>query len=198
MNSMMFPFSIHSDTITNWFSYIVTPSKANTFGWLMAFHLIASLQNLCVGCDQLINAHSQGGVQATYPSDFAEITCQVHPQDLGCDSLALKITYPHVRKPAFVLRDTQSVVTKWYLERFWKQGPATAHIAQSSQMFPPDLGRKIGKIQNLQERKRTKAGENQGDRTVAKRGKTPLARYRRMSERCFRVSNRLTGSCPCL
>jgi len=44
-NSLMFPFSIHPDTIANWFSVIVTPSSGNTFGWRRALQVMTSLQN---------------------------------------------------------------------------------------------------------------------------------------------------------
>ena len=46
VNSLIFPFTIHSDTITNWVLPIITPCSGKTFGWLRAFHLITSLQNL--------------------------------------------------------------------------------------------------------------------------------------------------------
>ena len=59
MNSLIFPLSIHSDTITNCLLSIVTPRSGNTFGWLRAFHLIASLQNLCMDYGQLAGTHVQ-------------------------------------------------------------------------------------------------------------------------------------------
>ena len=128
MNSFISPFPIHSDTITNCFSSIVTPNRGNTFGWLRVPHLIASLQNLCVGCGQLTDTHSQSNnMEATYPSDFAEVIRQVHPQDLGCDSSALMTPHPHVRKPTLVVRDLQPVVTKRDLKGFREEGPAATY-----------------------------------------------------------------------
>ena len=59
MNSFIFPFSIHSDTITNCPSSIVTPRSGSTFGWLRAFHLIASLQNLYTNHPQSADTHVQ-------------------------------------------------------------------------------------------------------------------------------------------
>ena len=53
MNSLMFPFSIHSDTITNCSPFIITPCSGSTFGWLRAFQVITSLQNLCANDSQL-------------------------------------------------------------------------------------------------------------------------------------------------
>jgi len=44
-NLLMFPFSIHPDTIANLFSVIVTPSSGNTFGCRRALQVMASLQN---------------------------------------------------------------------------------------------------------------------------------------------------------
>ena len=55
-NSLMFPFTIHSDTITNWESPIVTPISGNTFGWRRAFHVTTSLQNFYTGQHELANA----------------------------------------------------------------------------------------------------------------------------------------------
>ena len=44
---MMFPFDIHSDTIANSVSVILTPRSGNTFGCRRAFHDTNSLENLC-------------------------------------------------------------------------------------------------------------------------------------------------------
>ena len=61
MNSLMFPFTIHSDTISNWELLIVTPTSGSTFGWRRAFHVTTSLQNLYTGQHQLANAHVRQG-----------------------------------------------------------------------------------------------------------------------------------------
>ena len=45
--SLMFPFAIHSDTISNRVSVIVTPISGRTFGCRRVFHVTTSLQNLC-------------------------------------------------------------------------------------------------------------------------------------------------------
>ena len=58
-NSLIFPFVIHSDTIANSESPIVTPNNCSTFGWRRAFHVTTSLQNVYVGRHQLTDAHSQ-------------------------------------------------------------------------------------------------------------------------------------------
>ena len=46
-NWVMFPFGIHSDTIENSVSVIITPRSGNTFGCRRAFHVTNSLQNIC-------------------------------------------------------------------------------------------------------------------------------------------------------
>ena len=46
MNSLIFPFSIHSETIANWSLLIVIPRNGSTFGWRRASHVTTSLQNL--------------------------------------------------------------------------------------------------------------------------------------------------------
>ena len=58
-NSLMFPFSIHSDTIARWNSFIITPNSGRTFGCRRAFHATASLQNLCAG----LSVHQCAGNQ---------------------------------------------------------------------------------------------------------------------------------------
>ena len=52
----MFLLAIHSDTIANWLSPIVTPNSGNTFSWRRVFHVTTSLQNLYIGHNQLTNA----------------------------------------------------------------------------------------------------------------------------------------------
>ena len=133
MNSLISPFSIHSDTITNCLSSIVTPKSGNTFGWLRAFHLMASLQNLCA------IAVSQPTLmfQMTYLSNYVQVTCQVYPQDLCRDSSALIITHPHVCEPTTVLGYFQPVIAKRDFQRPRKQSPVTAYTAQSLQPLPP-------------------------------------------------------------
>ena len=52
--SLMFPFTIHSDTISNRASVIVTPISGNTFGCRRFFHATTSLQRICEGPGQRI------------------------------------------------------------------------------------------------------------------------------------------------
>ena len=48
-NSLMFPFTIHSDTIAKWRPPITTPKSGSTLGWRRVVHVTTSLQNLCMG-----------------------------------------------------------------------------------------------------------------------------------------------------
>ena len=68
-NWLMSPFGIHSDTIANWASVIITPRSGNTFWWRRAFQVMTSLQNLYVGYGQYVNEHT-------------EIEIRSHPYDL--------------------------------------------------------------------------------------------------------------------
>jgi len=56
-NWFMFPFGIHSDTIENSVSVIITPRSGNTFGCRRAFHDTNSLQNPCVSYGQCSNGY---------------------------------------------------------------------------------------------------------------------------------------------
>ena len=47
MNSVMFPLTIHSETIAKTFFPIVTPNSGSKFGWQRLFHVTTSLQNVC-------------------------------------------------------------------------------------------------------------------------------------------------------
>ena len=66
-NSVMLPFVIQSDIITNRFSDIVTPNSGNTFGWRRAFHITTSLQNLCAGHDRFVDTGDK--LRVTHFSD---------------------------------------------------------------------------------------------------------------------------------
>lgn len=58
INSLMFPFFIHSDVIAKreMELSIVTPNKGSTFGWRRIFQVTTSLQNLWYGKNQLPGA----------------------------------------------------------------------------------------------------------------------------------------------
>ena len=58
INSLMFPFTIHSDAIAKWRASIVTPNRCSTFGWRRAFHVTTSLQNLYNSQRQQVNTFS--------------------------------------------------------------------------------------------------------------------------------------------
>ena len=55
INSLMLPFAIHSDTIANRFSVMITPINGSTFGCRRDFQVMTSLQNLCKTYTQLID-----------------------------------------------------------------------------------------------------------------------------------------------
>ena len=149
MNSLIFPFVIHSDTMTNWSLAIVTPRSGKTFGRLRVFHLITSLQNPYMSQSQPANASILHDMQTAYPSNLGEVTRRIHPQNLGCDPPTLIIAHPHVRVPASVPRDLQSVIAERDLEGSRKQGLAIAYMAQSTQTPPPEPLWETGEIQSL-------------------------------------------------
>ena len=60
--SLMFPCSIHPDTIANLFSAITTPIKGNRFGCRRALHVMTSLQNFYRGYIQ--SANIREGIEA--------------------------------------------------------------------------------------------------------------------------------------
>ena len=156
--------------MTNWYLSIVTPSSGNTFGWRRAFHLITSLQNLWMGRGQLTNRHAQNDIRSAHLSNLIKITLRAYPQDLGCDAPTLIISHPHVCEPASVLRDFQSVVAKWDLERSWEQSPATAYMTQSAQTLSPEPWWEAGEIQSLiGEGGGSKAKEPKRIRTIRRR-----------------------------
>ena len=145
MNSLIVPFSIHSETITNCPSSIVTPRSGNTFGWFKAFHLIASLQNLCT----ITVSQPTLTFKVTHSLNFVQVACQVYPQGLGCDSPALMLTHPHVCEPAAVLWGLESIETKGDLEGARKQTPVATYVTQGGQRVLPVPRREIGNIQSL-------------------------------------------------
>ena len=46
--SLIFPFPIQSDTIANWLSDIITPTRGRMFGCWRVLHITTSLQNLYI------------------------------------------------------------------------------------------------------------------------------------------------------
>ena len=58
--SLMLPLTIHSDTITNRFSDIVTPNSGSMFGWRRDIHATTSLQNL-YGTQSVANSQQVKG-----------------------------------------------------------------------------------------------------------------------------------------
>ena len=105
-NWLIFSFSIHSDTIANWFSVIITPSRGNTFGCRRAFQVMTSLQNLCEGYHaQLASAQGNLSPPVTHLGNIPRTTMAVRLENLDRDPPATIFTLPHVPKPAAVQRD---------------------------------------------------------------------------------------------
>ena len=57
-NSLISPFSIHSNTVAYWPSFIIAPRRGSTFGWRKEFHVTTSLQNRCTCRHQLVDSRS--------------------------------------------------------------------------------------------------------------------------------------------
>src|SRR5258707_5572257 len=72
--SLMLPPAIHSDTSTNRFSEIVTPTSGRTFGCRRVLHATTSLQDLYETWS-VVGAHNRSwGPLATHPSNPLEVT----------------------------------------------------------------------------------------------------------------------------
>ena len=106
----MFPFVIHSETMTNRVPVIVTPNNGSTFGWQRAFHVTTSLQNLCMGHGKLADARDESG--ATNFSDLFEVARLIYLQNLGYNVPAVMLALPHVRESTMTERNIHWVVTK--------------------------------------------------------------------------------------
>ena len=107
----MFPFFIHSDTITNWVPVILAPNSGITFGWRRVFHIMTSTQNLYMGRGQPADKHEKSN--ATHMANLLQVTCRVCPQDLDCNVLAIRLAHPHVGIPATILWLRHPIVRKW-------------------------------------------------------------------------------------
>jgi len=96
----MLPFPIHSDTMTNRFSDVVTPNSGSMFGWRSALHPTTSLQNFCETWSA-VDTHNKS--KRIYLGNLLEIAREVHPQNLGRNLLAAVSTLPHV--PEFIMAE---------------------------------------------------------------------------------------------
>ena len=103
-NSLIFPLTIHSETIAKTFSPIVTPSSGSTFGWWRDLHVTTSLQNICTIITIISSSIRTFGKPwvVTHTRDLIEIACRVYSQNLDCDLAPLMFAYPHVGVPATV------------------------------------------------------------------------------------------------
>ena len=135
---MIFPLTIHSETIAKRFSPIVTPNSGSTFGWRRVFHVTTSLQNVCV-ITAIISSpiHTFGKPRvATHTCNLIKIACRVYFQNLDCDLATLIFTHPHISIPAAVQCLLRSVKTKRDLEWTRKQSTATTYPAECVQILP--------------------------------------------------------------
>ena len=136
-NWLMFPLFIHSDTITNRWLVIVTPSRGNTFGWRRVLHIMTSLQNLCMGHYQPGDGHKR--CRRTHSSDSIKIIRFTLSQTLGCNHLAEVLALPHVRKSTTSVWSFRWFVTKRNLQGFRKQGLTATNPVRSAQTPHTDL-----------------------------------------------------------
>lgn len=136
-NSLMFPLSIHSDTMTNRRSIIVTPNRGSTFGWRRVLHIITSLQNSCVGRGMRTDEHKK--CRGTHFSYSIKVIRFAHPQTLGCNLPAEVFTLPHVRKSTTTTWCIRWFVTKWNLQRCRKQGLTATNPVGSAKTPHADL-----------------------------------------------------------
>ena len=104
MNSLMFPLTIHSETIAKSFFPIVTPNSGSTFGWRRVFHVTTSLQNVCAitTIAMIISSSMLTFGKVTHAYGFIKIARRVHPQYLDCDLAPLMFAHPHIGVPATV------------------------------------------------------------------------------------------------
>lgn len=111
-NSLIFPFSIHSDAIEKreMELSIVTPNSGSTFGWRSAFQVTTSLQNLCDGRNKLTSARSL--TLSTHACYLLKIARRVNPQHLDCNTAALVFPLPNICVPAVIQWSARTVVAK--------------------------------------------------------------------------------------
>jgi len=141
MNSLIFPLTIHSETIAKSLFPIVTPNSGSTFGWKRLFHVMTSLQNVCAIATIIstsIYTFDKSWV-VTHTCNLVEIACRIYFQNLDCDLATLVFAHPHVSVPATVQCFFRSVEAKWGLEWTRKQSMVTAHPAQCVQTPPLEL-----------------------------------------------------------
>ena len=100
-NSLMFPFTIQSDTIANRFLVIITPNRGSTFGWWRVLHAITSLQNLYETW-LVVDAHNKSKARpATHSFNLLEV-CLIYSQNLDRNVLVPISTLPDIRKSATI------------------------------------------------------------------------------------------------
>ena len=109
----MFPFVIHSDAIAKRERdlSIIIPNNGSTFGWLRAFQVTTSLQNLCNCKDQL---REECFVTGTDTRNLLKVARRVNPQDLDRNLAAIVFALPNVSVSTVIQRSAmRSIVTKW-------------------------------------------------------------------------------------
>jgi len=141
MNSVIFPLTIHSETIAKSFLPIVTPNSGSTFGWQRLFHATTSLQNICAIATIISSSvHTSGRPRVvTHTCNLIEIACQVYFQNLDRNLAISVFAHPHISVPAAVQCFLRPVKTKRDLEWTRKQSMATTYSAQCAQTLPLEL-----------------------------------------------------------
>lgn len=129
-NSLTLPFTIHSVTIANRLSVIVTPISGKTFGCRSAFHITTSLQNLYAHHSQLTKGHNgHGAPWETHSPYLFVVTALVHLQNLNRNIPAVQPAHPHVRKSTVTQRGSRSVIGSHDGQRSRNQSLTTTDLA---------------------------------------------------------------------
>ena len=126
-NSLIFPFTIQSDTVTGQISVIVTPNNGSTFGWRRDFHSTASLQNFCTGHCQPADIHDEW--RTTHMFNPLNGSVLMSPQNLSCNPPATILTLPYVCKPTTAYRARRWAVTKGNRQRSRKHAVVGTHYS---------------------------------------------------------------------
>ena len=133
MNSLMFPFGIHSDTITNSFSAITTPINGRTFGCRRDFHITASLQNFNTQRCQY-GAWRDRAVLVTYIDDLLQHVIRVYPDHFHSDVATGTSALPNICISAPIERNTHSTAVDHNLKNARNDGMVTACPIQQSKI----------------------------------------------------------------
>ena len=113
MNSLIFPLSIHSETIAKLRWPIITPNSGSTFGWRRDFQVTTSLQNLYHDKHQLTDKCSSTNY-GTHPHDLPGVTTGKNPQPLDGNITTIVFAFPDISKPPLIQWFIRPVVAQWW------------------------------------------------------------------------------------